>query len=156
MIISSWRSYMDAIVRKSVGAVAVIGIVAILSAGCQHIPSFMGGHNLSLKGSNEVPPVKTKASGSGRITVSDNREVSGSITISDMKATAAHIHLGRAGTNGPVVVPLVQTGDNVWSVPVGSKLTSAQYKNYQAGELYVNVHSAAHKDGEIRAQLNSK
>jgi hypothetical protein len=34
-----------------------------------------------------------------------------------------------------------------------AKLTPEQLKAYQAGELYVNVHSVAHKDGEVRAQI---
>jgi len=38
-------------------------------------------------------------------------------------------------------------------VPAGSKLTDAQYESYKAGNLYVNVHSAANKGGEIRAQI---
>jgi CHRD domain-containing protein len=32
-------------------------------------------------------------------------------------------------------------------------LTADQYKAYQAGELYVNVHSEANKGGEIRGQI---
>jgi hypothetical protein len=38
-------------------------------------------------------------------------------------------------------------------VPAGAKLDADQLKAYRAGELYVNVHSEAHKPGEIRGQL---
>jgi hypothetical protein len=52
-----------------------------------------------------------------------------------------------------VIVPLTKSGDNAWSVPAGAKLTADQYKAYKAGDLYVNVHSADNKGGEIRGQL---
>jgi hypothetical protein len=67
--------------------------------------------------------------------------------------TAAHIHLAAAGQNGPVAVPLMKSGDNGWAVPAGTKLTDAQYAAFKAGNLYINVHSAANKGGEIRGQL---
>ena len=108
---------------------------------------------VKLSGDQEVPPVKTEASGSGTIVISADKSVSGSITTSGVEATAAHIHDGPAGKNGPVIIPLTKGPDNTWSVPAGAKLTDAQYKSYEAGDLYVNVHSAAHKGGEIRAQL---
>jgi hypothetical protein len=52
--------------------------------------------------------------------------------------------------NGPVIVPLVRTDVNVWSVPAGAKLTEAQYAAHRAGNLYVNVHSTTNPGGEIR------
>jgi hypothetical protein len=51
------------------------------------------------------------------------------------------------------VITLTQTSPGVWSVPAASKLTDEQYAAFKAGELYINVHSDAHKPGEIRGQL---
>ena len=114
------------------------------------------GLKVSLSGDQEVPPVSTSASASGTITVSPNKSVSGSITVSGMQPTAVHIHEGPKGKNGPVVITFTNSSDNTWSVPAGAKLTDAQYESYLAGNLYVNVHSDAHKGGEIRAQLSPK
>ncbi|MDS4040480.1 MAG: CHRD domain-containing protein [Candidatus Competibacter sp.] len=38
-------------------------------------------------------------------------------------------------------------------LPLGAKLTDAQYASLRAGNLYVNVHTVAHPGGEPRAQL---
>lgn len=106
-----------------------------------------------LSGAEEVPPVATKATGSGTIVIAADKSVSGSVTTTGVAGTAAHIHLAPAGKNGPVIVPMDKTADNVWTIKAGSKLTDAQYESFKAGELYVNVHSAANKGGEIRGQL---
>jgi CHRD domain len=108
---------------------------------------------VTLSGDQEVPPVSTSAQGSGTITVGADKSVSGSVNTSGVDGKAAHIHEGAPGANGPVIIPLTNTSANVWSVPAGAKLTDAQYKSYEAGNLYINVHSAAHKGGEIRGQL---
>jgi hypothetical protein len=106
-----------------------------------------------LSGAQEVPAVSTSASGTSTISVSADRSVSGSVMISGVAGTAAHVHTGAAGQNGPVAIPLTKSGDNMWSVPPGTKLTDAQYESFKAGNLYVNVHSAAHPGGEVRGQL---
>lgn len=106
-----------------------------------------------LLGTQEVPPVQTKASASSSIAVAEDMLVTGSVITSDIESTTAHIHQGAVGVSGPVLVTLVKTTDTQWSVPADTRLTPEQYASYKAGELYVNVHSAAHKDGEIRMQL---
>jgi hypothetical protein len=111
--------------------------------------------NVTLNGDQEVPPVKTSATGKGTITVSQDKSVSGSVTTTGVEGVAAHIHEGAAGKNGPVIIPLTKNG-NVWSVPAGAKLTDEQYKSFQAGNLYANVHSEANKGGEIRGNLSPK
>jgi len=112
-----------------------------------------GAVQVKLSGSEEVPPVQTGASGGGTITVNDDMSVSGSVKTMGVKGTMAHIHEGPAGQNGGVAVPLEKKGDNEWAVPAGAKLTAAQLAAFKAGNLYVNVHSDAHKGGEIRGQL---
>jgi hypothetical protein len=108
---------------------------------------------LRLTGDQAVPPVMTSAAATGMITVAADGMVSGSITTTGLAGTMAHVHMAPPGFNGPVIIPLTKTGDSVWSVPPGAKLTAEQFAAYRAGGLYVNVHSDANKGGEIRTQL---
>jgi hypothetical protein len=132
-----------------------LGAAALLpvAAGAQTPSPPPSGSNVVLSGKQEVPAVTTNASGSGTITVLMDRSVSGSVTTTGIAGTAAHIHLAGPGQNGPVIVPLNKTGDNVWSVPPSIRLNDVQYEAYKLGNLYVNVHSAANPGGEIRGQI---
>ncbi len=109
--------------------------------------------DLKLTGDQEVPPNSSAAVGTGDITVASDGSVTGSVTASSLQGMAAHIHVGAPGVNGPVIIPLVGGPGGVWSVPPGAKLTAEQLQAYNAGNLYVNVHTAEHKGGEIRTQL---
>lgn len=117
------------------------------------LPAAADDLKFKLSGDMEVPPVSTMAAGDAAITIKPDMSVSGKVMTSGLAGTMAHIHIGKAGTNGPVVITLTKSGDNGWMVPEGSKLSEPQYQAYKAGELYVNVHSADHKPGEIRGQL---
>ena len=134
------------------------GVAGIIAAAIMLVAASSGTAladqvKVTLSGGQEVPAVTTAASGSGTITINADKSVSGSVSTTGVAGTMAHIHNGAAGTNGPVIIPLTKSGDSTWSVPAGAKLTDAQYAAYKAGGLYVNVHSAANKGGEIRGQL---
>jgi hypothetical protein len=138
----------------------VLVIAAVTLAGCstykENAPSWMPGSNalkVNLTGTEEVPPLTVPGSGSGTFRVAEDGTVSGSITTKDVEGTMAHIHRGAKGTNGPVIVPLDKSGDT-YSVPAGRKLSAEQLKDLKAGNLYVNVHTAKNKGGEVRGQLN--
>jgi hypothetical protein len=132
-------------------------LAASVLAACSSMGSMMGGSDngeqVKLSGSNEVPAVSTQASGSGTVTVGSDCSVQAKITVTGMKATAAHIHQGAAGANGKVIVPFTKQGDDTFVAPEGAKLDEQGCADYKAGKTYVNVHSDAHKGGEIRAQL---
>ncbi|RJF96479.1 CHRD domain-containing protein [Noviherbaspirillum cavernae] len=133
-----------------------VAVATLLGTACSstYTPAWAGkmmGYDLT--GSAEVPPVSTKATGKSTIKVGDDRAVTGGITIEGMTATAAHIHQGAKGANGPVVIPLTKSSDNAFTVPANTKMTDAQYAAFKAGNLYINVHSAANPNGEIRMQM---
>ncbi len=120
--------------------------VASLAASAQSM-------KVTLTGAQEVPPVMTSASGVGEIMVAPDGSVSGTITTSGIEGTMAHIHEASIGQNGPVIVSFAKASENVWSAPAGAKLTDAQLQSLKSGNLYLNVHNATNKSGEIRAQL---
>ena len=136
-----------------------IACTLALTAGCSQMSSMMHGdhksmhENVSLSGSNEVPPVTSSASGSGTVSVSSDCAVTSRITVSGMSATAAHIHMAEPGKNGGVIVPFVKEGDSTFVAPPGAKMNEEQCRAYKSGNTYVNVHSAKNPGGEIRAQL---
>jgi hypothetical protein len=142
---------------RTFATMSVLAFAAVL-ASCATMSNLMGGgeQHVSLSGGQEVPAVSTNASGTGTVTVNRDRNVSAKINVTGMTATAAHIHEGAAGTNGPVVVAFTKTGDNQFAAPAGAKLTESQYASYKAGKLYVNVHSARNPGGEVRAQLKGE
>src|SRR5688500_17484995 len=144
---------MYKLIVKLVLALAAASTLAACSTYRDNAPSWMPGSGaikVNLSGSEEVPPLSVP--GSGSIRVAEDGTVSGSVTTKDVAGTMAHIHRGAKGTNGPVIVPLEKNGDT-YTVPAGRKLTAEQLKDLKAGNLYVNVHTAKNKGGEVRGQL---
>ena len=143
--------------RRMSGTVRYSVLVAAMAAGALFASYPLSARaedvKVMLSGGQEVPPVNSSGSGTGTITVGEDKSVSGSVKTTGVNGTMAHIHNGAAGKNGPVIVPLTKDGDGAWTVPPGAKLTDAQYAAFKAGDLYVNVHSAQHQSGEIRGQL---
>jgi len=130
----------------------MFGVMAILVAMGVGVASAADA-KVALSGSQEVPPVTTSATGSGTITVAADQSISGSVKTTGVKGTAAHIHLAAPGTNGEVIIPLTKVGEDGWTVGPGAKLQDAHYQAFKDGRLYVNVHSAANPNGEIRGQI---
>ncbi|MEE9319295.1 MAG: CHRD domain-containing protein [Granulosicoccus sp.] len=108
-----------------------------------------------LSSSQQVPPLNVEgAAGAVDLTFDTvTGAVSGTVTATG-PATAAHIHLAAAGSNGPPIVTLVKSDtDESFSPPADDPLSQAEIAALENGELYVNVHTEANVGGEVRAQL---
>ena len=139
-------------------AAGLVAAVAML-AGCNGGSNDMRVPNLAVKyvtlsGAQENPSVTTQAAGVGVFTFDlDTGAVTGSVSTFGLTGVVAHIHVGASGVNGPIIIPLTQGPANVWTAPAGATLNESQLASLRAGDLYVNVHSAANPGGEIRAQI---
>ncbi|MGO9039810.1 MAG: CHRD domain-containing protein [Steroidobacteraceae bacterium] len=113
---------------------------------------------VSLTGAQQTPPVQSAGTGTADLTYDPaTHMLSWSIMYSGLSGTVtmAHIH-GPAtmGKNGPVQIWLTKKGSPVESPIKGqATLTPEQAKQFEAGELYINVHTETHPAGEIRGQV---
>ena len=127
---------------------ALLGTGSIAAAETMHLKA-------DLSGKNEVPANSVKGAGKVEATYDTaTKMLTWTLTYSGMTGPviAAHFH-GPADRkkNAPVAVLI---GNNISSPAKGSKtLTDAQAADLMAGRWYVNVHTAAHKPGEIRGQV---
>ena len=107
-----------------------------------------------LKGSNELPPNSSPASGTAEATLdASSKLLTYTITYKDLTGPAlgAHFHGPvEAGKNAGIVLPF----KTVQSPIQGSAtLTDEQAADLLAGKWYANIHTAANPGGELRGQM---
>lgn len=124
-----------------------------------------------LRGRNEVPPVRTVATGNATFRL--NQACSAlrfTLVVRNIaRVTQAHIHLGRRGENGPIVVTLFgpsKFGISVRRGVIRGVATNADLEGplrgrtlrdliaeIERGNAYVNVHTLQNPNGELRGQI---
>lgn len=113
-------------------------------------------YSVTLSGSQEVPVNNSPGTGKADLTLTGT-ELAWTISFDKLSgpASAGHIHGPAApGTNAGVVIPLGQPNQPLVSPIVGkATLTEEQIADLTAGKLYVNIHTAAFRGGEIRGQI---
>ena len=125
-----------------------------------------------LSGQNEVPSVESDATATADFKLAENGAIGYRVNVSGISnASAAHIHQGKTGENGDVVADLLHTPtskdrDTVYGMIFRGNMTESGLKGpmqgktmqdlvaaMDAGQIYVNMHTSEHPDGEIRGQI---
>jgi hypothetical protein len=139
---------------RTLFVLAILGLVVptLALAGGQSMSPVV---SAKLKGSNETP-VKGDPNGKGLVIVHFN--ASKGTTCWDFKGvsgiakpTAAHIHKGKKGTSGPVVVAFgaAYKASGCVKTPKGTiEKIETSPNNY-----YANIHNAKYPAGALRGQL---
>ncbi len=124
-----------------------------------------------LSGGQIVPPVKTMAEGEAAFHLGmEGKALSFKLTVSGIKnITAAHIHIGKKGENGPPAVFLfhgpekkgafsgtlsegtITSGD--FFGPLSGKPMRDLIRKIDSGDAYVVVHTEQNPGGELRGQI---
>jgi hypothetical protein len=120
----------------------------------------------TMNGDNEEPPVTTDATGRASVGITDTAITVTFNTTGLTDVVAAHIHLGVVGIDGPVIFPLYSSGDGPFTSPYTTTVTAADLipspgaetfdeavAAIRAGRTYVNIHTTANPNGEIRGQV---
>jgi hypothetical protein len=124
-----------------------------------------------LTGFEEVPPVNnTSAIGVAEFKLGQDN-IMYIVNVTDIEnVTAAHIHSGQVGENGPIVVTLFKEDTPTTTMTTGvlseGNITATNLEGPMAGKLlsnltsamsndqtYVNVHTQQNPNGEIRGQI---
>ena len=124
--------------------------------------------NTKLSGQQEVPLVQSTASGMAWFKTMQDK-VWFKLNVTDMQGvTQAHIHTGKQGENGPILVTLYKSDTpqpingklaygnitaNLLEGPMKGKQISDLVTAMSNGSTYVNVHTEKHPNGEIRGQI---
>jgi hypothetical protein len=147
---------------RKILALALAGLAVIAVPALAATSKFKA----TLNGKTEVPKTTSKATGTATFTVASNgKSIKYTLKATGLSgsAQAAHVHFGKPGKAGPVVINICP---KPCSLPKSGTLTSKQFakapgvanfaaavKDLKKGDAYVNIHTKKFPAGEIRGNI---
>ena len=130
----------------------IIALIPVAGAGGRAAEGRELAH-ATLTGKAETPKGDPDGSGTAEVKITGTK-VCWEIKASRVaKLVAAHIHKGKAGVAGPVVVPFGKTYQAKGCATTTAAIAAAIMRS--PGAYYVNVHNAKYPGGALRGQLHS-
>ena len=138
--------------RKAVIGVAVLVVSLVAVFAASSATTAMTKLEATLNGKADGAPKTNKGKAEVRLNAATGK-VCWEFTLAkiDGKPNQAHIHKGKAGVAGNVVVPLGASYKRQGCTSAAKSLVKAILKS--PGSYYVNVHNAKHPAGAMRGQL---
>jgi hypothetical protein len=185
MIVNGLKYYVDPpFIMESISKYALstfMGVLTTVALSILVLPPLIGDTTnpvfaqgeikivINLTGDEEVPPVQTEAKGIAEISPSGADSIGYAVNATNIEGvTAGHVHFGKIGENGPVVVTLFKYDTPKDEVSESGMITADKLEGPMAGKqisdlaaagangtLYVNIHTTKNPDGEIRGQGGS-
>ena len=152
---------------------ALSSILLLGSISIMDISVFAAKFTAIMSGSNEVPPVDTSATGYTSFrTAANNTVIKYKVNVTGISnVTGAHIHFGKAGANGDIIVDLLKDSKknlikqgmairgNITDAdlvgPLKGKTFAELISTMKNGDTYVNIDTPTQLNGEIRGQIES-
>lgn len=107
-------------------------------------------------GAQQVPANNSMATGAFTGTYTDNgttKQLAYSVTYQGLTPTLAHIHIGAPGAKGAVAIPFASLASPITGTVT---LTDDQADKLLSNSMYVNIHTSAYQDGEIRGDIKKQ
>ena len=138
--------------RKAVIGVAVVVVSLVTVFAASATTTATTKLEATLNGKADGAPKTNKGKAEVRLNAATGK-VCWEFTLAkiDGKPNQAHIHKGKAGVAGNVVVPLGASYKRQGCTSAAKSLVKAILKS--PGSYYVNVHNAKHPAGAMRGQL---
>ena len=141
------------------------GLGLACGADSTSLPAVLS-YSATLTGAHEVPAVVTSATGTASLVLTGTH-VTYTVATTGFTTplTVGHVHFGAPGETGPVIVPFIIVAQSgtvaTGSIDVGAPVTFGNItisgdslrRLFDAGRVYVNLHTAGFPGGEIRGQV---
>jgi CHRD domain len=128
-------------------------LAALVVAAGATAASQSGSLHATLTGKAETPKGDPDGSGTAEVKIT-GRRVCWEIKVAKVQTiVAAHIHKGRPGVEGPVVVPFGKVFKAKGCTTTTTAIAAAIQRRPAA--YYVNVHNAKYPAGALRGQLRA-
>ncbi|HWJ19767.1 MAG TPA: CHRD domain-containing protein [Geobacterales bacterium] len=138
-------------------AIYLIAAIALIVGAPNGVPSAQAETitlKADLKGTNEVPPNASSATGKAEAKLdAETRVLTWTVTYADLTgpAVGAHFHgPGEPGKNAGIVLPFKTAQSPIEGT---ATITETQAADLLAGKWYANIHTAANPGGELRGQM---